>query len=147
MMANREADMKQAMKVGQNLVLNADSSSPEVTSLRQEVKEIPDRYTDLKNQLTEQQAQLERIFQQQIRELELWVTEVSESTAMQEPISTNPKVVNKRLEQTEVSKDKLYVPMLTGFWFAFVLQNILCVRKVFSVSMFVGTHLVEVNKF
>lgn len=153
MMANREADMKQAMKVGQNLVLNADSSSPEVTSLRQEVKEIPDRYTDLKNQLTEQQAQLERIiqdssaFQQQIRELELWVTEVSESTAMQEPISTNPKVVNKRLEQTEVSKDKLYVLMLTGFWFAFVLQNILCVRKVFSVSMFVGTHLVEVRNF
>lgn len=114
-MANREADMKQAVKVGQNLVLNADSSSPEVSSLRQEVKETPDRYADLKNQLTEQQAQLERIiqdsstFQQQIRELELWVTEVSESTAMQEPISTNPKVVNKRLEQTEVGSEELHV--------------------------------------
>lgn len=113
LMANREPDMKQAMKLGQNLVQNADSSSPEVSSLRQEVKEIPDKYADLKNQLTEQQAQLERIiqdsseFQLQIRELELWVTEVSESTAMQEPISTNPKVVNKRLEQTEVSAKEL----------------------------------------
>ena len=101
--------MKQAVKLGQNLVLNADTSSPEVSSLRQEVKEIPDRFDELKNQLTEQQAQLKSIirdsteFQQHIRELELWVTEVSESTAMQEPISTNPKVVHKRLELTEVS--------------------------------------------
>ena len=108
-MATREADMKQAQKVGQNLVLNADSASPEVSTLKQEVREIPERYADLKKQLTEQQAQLERIiqdssvFQQQIRELELWVTEVSKSTAMQEPISTNPKVVHKRLEQTEVN--------------------------------------------
>jgi len=108
-MASREADMKRAVKLGQNLVLNVDSSSPEVSSLRQEVKEIPDRFDELKEQLTEQQAQLERIvrdsteFQQNIRELELWVTEVSESTAMQEPISTNPKVVHKRLELTEVS--------------------------------------------
>ena len=109
LMATREADMKQAVKLGQNLVLNADSSSPEVSSLRQEVKEIPDRFDELKNQLTEQQAELEKIirdstvFQHNIRELELWVTEVSESTAMQEPISTNPKVVHKRLELTEVS--------------------------------------------
>lgn len=66
---------------------------------------------------------------------------------MQEPISTNPKVVNKRLEQTEVSKDKLYVPQLTGFWFAFVLQNVLCVRKdLLSLSLFLGTHHVEINK-
>ena len=109
LMASREADMKQAVKLGQNLVLNADSSSPEVSSLRQEVKEIPDRFDELKNQLTEQQAELEKIirdstvFQHNIREIELWVTEVSESTAMQEPISTNPKVVHKRLELTEVS--------------------------------------------
>lgn len=102
--------MKQAVKLGQNLVLNADSSAPEVSSLRQEVKEIPDRFDELKNQLTEQQVQLERIiqdsavFHRDIRELELWVTEVSESTAMQDPISTNPKVVHKRLELTEVSE-------------------------------------------
>lgn len=151
MMANREPDMKQAMKVGQNLVLNVDSSSPEVSSLRQEVKEIPDRYAELKNQLTEQQAQLERIiqdssvFQQQIRELELWVTEVSESTAMQEPISTNPKVVNKRLEQTEVRKDKLYVQQLAGFWSAFVLQNVHCVREDLLNLCSTGMHHVKIS--
>lgn len=111
-MATREADMKQAQRLGQNLVLNSDSASPEVSSLKQEVREIPEKYADLKNQLTEQQEQLERIiqdssvFQKQIRELELWVTEVSESTAMQEPISTNPKVVHKRLEQTEVNSGR-----------------------------------------
>lgn len=111
-MATREADMKQAQRLGQNLVLNSDSASPEVSSLKQEVREIPEKYADLKNQLTEQQEQLERIiqdssvFQKQIRELELWVTEVSESTAMQEPISTNPKVVHKRLEQTEVNSER-----------------------------------------
>lgn len=101
--------MKGAVKLGQSLVLNADTSSPEVLSLRQEVKEIPDKFDNLKARLTEQQVQLESIirdssvFNQHIRELELWVTEVSESMAMQEPISTNPKVVNKRLELTEVS--------------------------------------------
>lgn len=111
-MATREADMKQAQRLGQNLVLNSDSASPEVSSLKQEVREIPEKYADLRNQLTEQQEQLERIiqdssvFQKQIRELELWVTEVSESTAMQEPISTNPKVVHKRLEQTEVNSGR-----------------------------------------
>lgn len=111
-MATREADMKQAQRLGQNLVLNSDSASPEVSSLKQEVREIPEKYADLKKQLTEQQEQLERIiqdssvFQKQIRELELWVTEVSESTAMQEPISTNPKVVHKRLEQTEVNSGR-----------------------------------------
>lgn len=108
-MRTRQADMKGAVKLGQSLVLNADTSSPEVLSLRQEVKEIPDKFDNLKARLTEQQVQLESIihdssvFNQHIRELELWVTEVSESTAMQEPISTNPKVVNKRLELTEVS--------------------------------------------
>ena len=137
MMDTREADMKQAMKLGQNLVLNADSSAPEVSSLRQEVKEIPDRFADLKNQLTEQQAQLERIiqdrsvFQQQIGELELWVTEVSESTAMQEPISTNPKVVHKRLEQTEVSKGHVVVycvtyALLLSRYMYFLLHNLHC---------------------
>lgn len=101
--------MKGAVKLGQSLVLNADTSSPEVLSLRQEVKEIPDKFDNLKARLTEQQVQLESIihdssvFNQHIRELELWVTEVSESTAMQDPISTNPKVVNKTLELTEVS--------------------------------------------
>lgn len=109
LMRTRQADMKGAVKLGQSLVLNADTSSPEVLSLRQEVKEIPDKFDNLKARLTEQQVQLESIihdssvFNQHIRELELWVTEVSESTAMQEPISTNPKVVNKRLELTEVS--------------------------------------------
>lgn len=110
MMASREGDMKQTVKLGQNLVLNADSSSPEVSSLKQEVKEIPQRFEELKTQLTEQQNHLERnirestVFQHDIRELELWVTEVSESTAMQEPLSTNAKVVHKRLELTEVGK-------------------------------------------
>lgn len=59
-MASREGDMKQTVKLGQNLVLNADSSSPEVSSLKQEVKEIPQRFEKLKTQLTEQQNHLER---------------------------------------------------------------------------------------
>ena len=134
--------MKQAVKLGQNLVLNVDPSSPEVSSLRQEVKEIPDRFDELTSQLIEQQDHLERIirdstvFQHDIRELELWVTDVSESTAMQEPLSTNPKVVHKRLELTEVGRTYLPANFATLCFLALFDQRSLCFCSMFSSVQF-----------
>ena len=101
--------MKQAVKLGQNLMMSADSESPDVPSLRKEVAQLPEKYSDLKARLQEQEAALEKIardaslFNKEMDELEAWVTDAAQSTAVQDPISTNPTVVNKQLEETEVS--------------------------------------------
>ena len=115
LLASRESDVKRAVKIGQSLVHSANPASPDVPLLRKEVKEISERYTDLKDRLANQLAVLEKIiqntttFSQEIRKLELWVSEKSNSTAIQEPISTNAKVVHKRIKQVEVRTDLSYV--------------------------------------
>ena len=89
-------------------MMSADSASPDVPLLRKEVACVPEKYTELRCKLQEQEAGLEKtfrdasLFHKEMGELEVWVTEAAESTAVQAPISTNPAVVNKRLEQTEV---------------------------------------------
>ena len=106
---SHDPDVKQACRLGQNLLQTVDSQSPDVPELRQEVHSIPEQYADLKAQLAEQKRQLEKLilnanmFQTEIRELELWINEASQNTSVQEPISTNPAVVRRRLEQIEVT--------------------------------------------
>ena len=85
-----------------------DNQSADVPQLRQEVCNIPKQYEDLKEKLEDQKRKLEKLllnadsFETEIREIELWINEASQNTSAQEPISANPTVVLKRLEQIEV---------------------------------------------
>ena len=105
----RKPEVQQAVKIGQNLMTSANSDSTDVALLRREVGVLMGTHAELKELLQDQEAKLERIvekgslFNSEMKELQQWVNEATEMFTGDETISTNPTVVNRRLEQIEVS--------------------------------------------
>ena len=110
----RRPDVQQAVKIGQNLITLANNDSPDVGLLRKEVGVLLGTHDELKELLQDQEAKLQTIvdkgtvFNTGMKELQQWVDDTTDMFAVQEPISTNPKVVNKRLEQIEVCHTPFY---------------------------------------
>ena len=107
-----EPEVKQTVKLGQNLITSADRESLDVPSLRKEVAKLLEKYLDLNSCLQEVEAALQKIalnvspLDKKINELEVWVTDTAQCFGAG-PHQPNPTVLNKQLEETGVSDDQL----------------------------------------
>lgn len=107
-LTTRKPEVQQAVKVGQNLITCANNDSTDVNLLRKEVGVLMGTHAELKEMLQDQEAKLQAIvdkgslFNDGMKGLLQWVNEANEAFTDDKTISTNPKVVNKQLEQIEV---------------------------------------------
>ena len=102
-------NLNNAKNCGQQAVDAIQSAQGNPSLLQQELGAVERKYVDLLEQLKEKQDKLEKALEQgtQIQEklddIEAWKADSAPSIENWEPISTDPTVAKKQLDQLEVS--------------------------------------------
>lgn len=85
-----------------------DEKTPSATQVKAEVSQADQKNKDLIDKLNARKANLEedvkhaRVFQGSLAEIEAWLPEATERVSAQQPISTDPEMVKKQLEEAQV---------------------------------------------
>lgn len=90
------------------LMQQVDEKTPSATQVKAEVSQADQKNEDLIDKLNARKANLEedvkhaRVFQGSLAEIEAWLPEATERVSAQQPISTDPEMVKKQLEEAQV---------------------------------------------
>lgn len=108
-LAELKPEMLKAKQAGLELADSMDEKSSSALDLKKDVDALADRYNDLQDKLADHQKKvndeikLAEKFHDAINELQEKLPDIQESVGAQGPISSEPDMVKKQLEQAEVS--------------------------------------------
>lgn len=108
-LGNKQADLDKVNQCSENLLQRVPDDSDDHTVVRGKVSELSSKYADLNDRLRAKEEQLEeevnkvKEFNDMVNDLDNWLCDAKDKLAEVGPISTDPDVVKKQIEQIKVS--------------------------------------------